>query len=372
MINEFYWFHKHPELSFHEFETTRHIRENLEAAGIRILKLPLETGLVAEIGTGQPPFVGVRCDIDALPVTEETELPYRSEHPGCMHACGHDFHIATILGTAFLLQQREQDIHGTIRLIFQPAEEGPSGALKIVQTGIIDDMDTIFGLHCTPLLDVGTLGFAYGPVMAAVDAFAVTFHGKGTHAAHPEKGIDPIVAAAAFVGAVQTVVSRNMDPFAANLISVTHIAGGNNWNVIPESAFLEGTTRTMTAGKRVRIKQRLTDMAQTVAQTYGVSAEVRWTPGPPALDNDADWGEFAKKVAAEQQFGLAAMAPSLGGEDFAFYYEKVKGFFVYVGTGHSYPNHNPKFQVDPAALYPAAGYMSELAVRAVDKLKDTY
>jgi metal-dependent amidase/aminoacylase/carboxypeptidase family protein len=163
-----------------------------------------------------------------------------------------------------------------------------------------------------------------------------------------------------------------MDPFAANLISVTHIAGGNNWNVIPESAFLEGTTRTMTAGKRVRIKQRLTDMAQTVAQTYGVSAEVRWTPGPPALDNDADWGEFAKKVAAEQQFGLAAMAPSLGGEDFAFYYEKVKGFFVYVGTGHSYPNHNPKFQVDPAALYPAAGYMSELAVRAVDKLKDTY
>lgn len=372
ITEEFYWFHRHPELSFKEFETTKRIRKNLEEKQIRILNLPLETGLVAEVGTGKPPFVAVRCDIDALPVREETNLPYKSEHDGCMHACGHDFHTAAILGTAYLLKEREADIQGTIRIIFQPGEEGPSGAVKVVNTGIIDDLDVIFGMHCTPLLEVGKMGFIYGPAMAAVDAFAITFHGKGTHAAHPEKGIDPIVAASAFVGAVQTVVSRNMDPFAANLVSVTHIQGGHNWNVIPESAFIEGTTRTMTPEERTKIKRRVEDIAQSIAKTYGATADVVWTPGPPALNNDPAWGDFAKKVAVDDGFEPAPMAPSLGGEDFAFYYEKVKGFFVQVGTGLSYPNHNPKFQVDPRALYPASAYMADLAVRAVDTLKGKY
>ena len=149
ITNEFYWFHKHPELSFQEYETTKRIRKNLEEAGIRILNLPLETGLVAEFGSGNHPIVAIRCDIDALPVTEEADVSYRSEHLGCMHACGHDFHTSAILGAAYLLKEREQDIHGTIRVIFQPGEEGPSGALKVVETGIIDDVDAIFGMHCT-------------------------------------------------------------------------------------------------------------------------------------------------------------------------------------------------------------------------------
>lgn len=149
ITNEFYWFHKHPELSFKEYNTTSRIRQDLEKAGIHILHLPLETGLVAEFGSGRHPITAIRCDIDALPVTEEADVAYRSGQPGCMHACGHDFRISAILGAAYLLKQREKDINGTIRVIFQPGEEGPSGALKIIETGIIDDVDAIFGMHCT-------------------------------------------------------------------------------------------------------------------------------------------------------------------------------------------------------------------------------
>jgi amidohydrolase len=368
ITNEFYWFHAHPELSFKEFDTTARIRRDLQTAGIRVLDLPLQTGLVAQIGTGKPPFTAIRCDIDALPVTEETGLTYASEYKGCMHACGHDFHTAAILGAAYLLKERETEISGTVRVIFQPGEEGPSGAVQIVDTGIIDDLDVIFGMHCTPLLEVGKMGYIFGPAMAAVDAFRIDFSGQGVHAAHPDQGHDPIVAAAAFVGAVQTIVSRNMDPFHANLVSITHIEGGHNWNVIPAGVFLEGTTRAMTAAERQKIRDRVEAIAVHIAATYEVQAEVRWTPGPPALCNDESWGRFANDVAARHAFVLAPMDPSLGGEDFAFYTEKTAAYFSFIGTGLSYPNHNAKFRVDPAALYPAAAYMADLAVRAVQKI----
>jgi amidohydrolase len=369
ITNEFYWFHQHPEVSFKEVDTTARIRKDLQEAGIRILALPLQTGLVAEIGTGDHPIVALRCDIDALPVTEETGLPYQSVYPGRMHACGHDFHTAAILGAAYILKEQENHITGTIRIIFQPGEEGPSGAVQVVRTGIIDDLDVIFGMHCTPLLEVGNIGYIYGPAMAAVDAFQIDFTGTGTHGAHPNKGTDQIVAAAAFVGAVQTIVSRNMDPFAANLVSVTHIEGGHNWNVIPDKVFLEGTTRAMTAEERKLIRKRVDSIALHIGEAYGVQTTVRWIAGPPALCNDAVWGKFANEVAQKHDFVLAPMAPSLGGEDFAFYTEKVKSYFTFVGTGLSYPNHNAKFKVDPAALYPAALYMADLAVQAAAKLK---
>jgi amidohydrolase len=370
ILDEFYWFHRHPELSFKEFDTTARIRSDLQAADIQILPLPLETGLVAQVGAGRAPIVAIRCDIDALPVTEETNLPYRSERPGCMHACGHDFHISAILGAAYVLKEREKYLDGTVRIIFQPGEEGPSGAVKIVDTGIIDDLDVIFGLHCTPLLEVGKMGYIYGPAMAAVDAFRLDFDGIGTHGAHPDKGTDQIVAAAAFIGAVQTIVSRNTDPFAANLVSVTHIEGGHNWNVIPNHVFLEGTTRTMTADEREQIRKRMETMAAYMGQAYGVKTKLQWIPGPPALCNDEAWGKIANDVAQRDGFVLAPMEPSLGGEDFAFYTEKVNSYFSFVGTGLSYPNHNAKFQVDPTALDSAALYMADLAVEAIRKIKE--
>ena len=364
LTNEFHWFHEHPELSYEEVETTKRIRQNLEAKNIKILLLPLKTGLVAEIGHGEP-TVAIRCDIDALPLQEKTDLPYCSTIPGRMHGCGHDFHTTSILGAAYLLKEKEAELKGTVRVIFQPAEEAPGGALKVMEAGGIKGVDAIFGIHCSPLFKVGDIAVKNGPVTAAVDRFSITFTGKGSHAAHPQSGIDPIVTASTFVSAVQSVVSRNVDPFDANLISITHFASGSTWNVIPESAFLEGTMRTLTKDDRKNVKQRIYDLANSIASAYGATATIDWLAGPPATDNDPEWTAFAKKVGEEEGLNVQHSPNSLGGEDFAFYQDEVKGTFVQIGTGLSYSNHNPKFQVDPAAIIPTAKYVARLATEAL-------
>lgn len=364
LTDEFYWFHEHPELSYEEIETTKRIRHDLEAKEIRILPLPLQTGLVAEIGHGAP-TVAIRCDIDALPLQEKTGLPYSSTIPGRMHGCGHDFHTAAILGAAYLLKEHEAELQGTIRVIFQPAEEAPGGALKVMEAGGIQGVDAIFGIHCTPLFEVGDIALKTGAVTAAVDRFSITITGKGSHAAHPQSGIDPIVAASAFVSAVQSIVSRNVDPFSANLVSITHFSSGSTWNVIPESAFLEGTMRTLTKQDRIDVKQRIYDLANSIAQAYGATAAIDWLAGPPATDNDPSWTEFAKRVGEKEGFTIRQSPDSLGGEDFAFYQEETAGAFIHIGTGLSYSNHNPKFKVDPAALLPAAQYTARLAAEAL-------
>ncbi len=370
ITEEFYWFHEHPELSYEEFETTERIRQNLQAAGIRILDLPLRTGLVAEIGTGRPPVAALRCDIDALPIPEKTELPYRSKADGKMHACGHDFHTASILGAAYLLKQRESDLKGTVKIIFQPAEEAPGGALKILDTGILSDVQVIFGIHSSPLFPVGTVAIREGTVTAAVDKFSIVFTGKGTHAAHPQNGIDPIVTASAFVNAVQSIVSRNVDPFSADLVSITHFESGNTWNVIPETAFIEGTVRTLTPQDRALIRERLYALAENTAKAYGASAGITWTGGAPATDNDAEWASFASEEAKRKGLDVQISPNSLGGEDFSYYQEKTRGVFIQIGTGISYPNHNPHFQVDPAALFPTASYTSDLVSHALAQIHD--
>lgn len=364
----FYWFHQHPELSYEEYETTKRIKENLLEAGIKILDLPLATGLVAEVGTGDGPVIALRCDIDALPIEEKTDLAYKSEHKGKMHACGHDFHIATILGTAYLLKLREKELTGKVRFIFQPAEEAPGGAVKIIETGILENVQAIFGLHSSSAFEVGEIGIKAGAVTAAVDQFNITFRGKGTHAAHPQDGIDPIVTASAFVGAVQSIVSRNINPFSPNLISITHFESGNTWNVIPETAYLEGTVRTLAPEDRVQVQQRLYVMADTIAHAYGAEAEVKWISGPPATINHEEWAAFAAAEAQNTNFTVKKSPASLGGEDFSFYLEKIKGVFIHIGTGKSYPGHNPHFVVDPAALFPAAEYFAILAVAALNRL----
>jgi len=369
ITEEFYWFHEHPELSYKEVETTKRLRVNLQSAGIKILQIPLKTGLVAEIGTGSAPIVALRCDIDALPVQEKTELPYRSKIDGHMHACGHDFHAAAILGAAYILKQHEQEINGTIRLIFQPAEEAPGGALKIIQSGALQDIQVIFGIHSSPLFPIGDIAIREGAVTAAVDRFSITFTGKGTHAAHPQEGFDPIVAAAAFISSVQSIISRNVNPFDANLVSITHFESGSNWNIIPEQAFLEGTVRTLTADDRTYIQKRILDLAKYTAKSYNERADVQWFSGPPATANDENWVAFAKEEAEKQQLKIRVSPFSLGGEDFAFYQEKIKGVFIQMGTGTSYPNHNPHFQVDPIALYPTSQYTSRLAVQAIEKIR---
>lgn len=368
ITDEFYWFHRHPELSYEEVETTKRLRDDLAAAGIEVLDLPLKTGLVAKVGTGEAPFIALRCDIDGLPIQEESGLDYASEHAGRMHACGHDFHISTVLGSAYLLKAQEKDLHGTVYLIFQPAEEAPGGARKVMETGVLKDVQTIFGLHTSPLYDVGTLGIRAGAVTASVDKFTVTFCGKGTHAAHPERGTDPIVMAASFVTAAQSIVSRNIDPAHPSLVSITHIESGNTWNVIPESAWLEGTVRCLTAEDRKRIKQRIYELAEGQAASFGGHAELTWYAGPPATNNTPSWTDFAIEAAKEAGLDVVPAPVNLAGEDFAYYQEEIPGVFVLVGTGKSPANHNPKFHVDPAALGPAAKYMARLAKEAFVRL----
>ena len=364
---EFQWFHRHPELSYEEVETTKRIRASLERAGIRILKLPLSPGIVAEVGEGEP-VVALRADIDALPIEEQTDLPYCSENEGRMHACGHDFHTASVLGAALLLKEREMELKGRVRLFFQPAEEAPGGAKVLMEAGALRDVQAIFGLHASPLLTVGTVGISEGAVTAAVDRFVFRFIGKGTHAAHPQRGIDPIPLAAGFIQAVQTVVARNLHPFSAGLVSVTHVAAGNTWNVIPEEALVEGTTRSMDGEERALIRKRVCALAEGLAQAHGAEVVTDWYEGPPATANDVFWTSFSKRVAEACDLQVVSAPKSLGGEDFAFYQENVPGCFVLVGTGLSAAIHNPSFRVDPAALAPTAHYLAELVQSALKKV----
>lgn len=360
--------HSHPELSYEEYETIERIKRELHAAGIEILQTPLKTGVVAIIRGAQPgKTYGLRCDIDALPIMEETELPYKSEIPGKMHACGHDFHTAAVIGTALLLQERKEKLHGNVKILFQPAEESSHGAETVLQTGILSDVEAIFGLHTAAYLPVGTLGIRAGSVMAAVDRFELNITGTGCHGGHPDEGVDTILVAASVIQALQSIVGRNLNPFHTGVVSVTRIHGGNTWNVIPDKVELEGTVRSMDKEDRVFIEKRMRGIAENTAAAYGAKAELLWYPGPPATVNEETWSAFAEDVAKECGYEVVPQRNSTGGEDFAFYLEKIPGCFINVGTGVGYPNHHPQFYADEAALAPAAEYFARLLEEALGK-----
>lgn len=358
--------HMHPELSYEEYETTERIKRELAAAGIEILQIPLKTGVTAIVRGAKPgKTYGLRCDIDALPIEEETDLPYKSKTPGKMHACGHDFHAAAVFGAALLLQERKEELQGTVKILFQPAEESSHGAETVLETGVFSDVTAIFGLHTAAYLPVGTLGIRAGSVMAAVDRFELNITGTGCHGGHPDEGVDTILVAASVIQAFQSIVGRNLNPFHTGVVSVTRINGGNTWNVIPDKVELEGTVRSMEKDDRIFIEKRMREIAEHTAAAYGANAELLWYPGPPATVNEKAWSAFAQKVAEESGFEVVPQRNSTGGEDFAFYLEKIPGCFINVGTGVGYPNHHPKFYADEAALTPAAEYLEKLLVEAL-------
>ena len=363
----FTWLHSHPETGLQEYETTRRLREMLEKHGVEVLDSPMATGLIAVLrgegsGAGKERVIGLRADIDALPVTEESGLPYASVHPGCMHACGHDFHAACIMGAALMLHERRREWQGTVKVVFQPAEEIDRGGVMAVATGLIDDCELFLAGHTSTGMPVGTLGIKEGPVMAAVDRFAVTLRGKGCHAAHPHKGIDPIPALSAMVQSLQTIVSRTLDPFTPRLVSITHIEAGSTWNVIPETAFFEGTVRTLDAADRAAAEQRFREIVGGTASAYGVQAEIDWTHGSPAVVNDGALCALARKTAQRCGLDVCCQENTMGAEDFSRYMQGRPGMFVRIGTGGTYPAHHPRFTVDPQALFPAADFFTELAL----------
>ena len=367
----FKWFHSHPELSFEEYDTTKRIKELLVDIGIEVLNLPLKTGLVAIIrGEKSGPTIALRTDIDALPITEKTSLEYKSLHSNVMHACGHDFHLTSVYGAAIQLYENREELRGNVKIIFQPAEEIFSGAVHVMETGILDDVDAIFGLHANPSLPVGTVAIKEGNVTAAVDRFQIILRGKGTHAAHPDQGIDPIIGTTQLVTALQSVISRNVNPFSTNLISVTHIKAGTTWNVIPEDAFVEGTVRTLDVADRQFIKNRIYELTENISQAFNLKSEINWIAGPPATKNDGALAEFATEIAQKSGLEVVKPADSLGGEDFAFYQEKIKGMFILVGTGESYPLHHPEFQVNPAALLTTSNLLARIGKEYLEKLTE--
>jgi len=359
-------FHKNPELANEEVKTTETLRKLLTEVQIRILDLPLATGLVAEItGNKEGPIIAIRGDIDALPIIEETNLDYKSKNYGKMHACGHDFHAAVILGAAYLLKQQEETLAGTVRIIFQPAEEAGHGAETVLETGVLSDVKAIFGLHCTPDLSIGRLGTNVGALSAAVDRFEIEILGIGTHASSPEKGVDPIIVAAHIITALQTIVSRSVSAFDQVLISVTQLKSGNTWNVIPTTAYLEGTVRTLDSEMRKFIPEKIRQIIKGMADSFGATAELKWYPGPPATNNTQQWTNVALELAEQQKYEVKELSPSLAGEDFACYQEKIPGAFIKIGTGGPYSLHHPKFIIDEATLVPSAKYFAQLAKSAL-------
>jgi len=359
--------HRHPELSHEEFETTARIRGWLEEAGVRIAdRYPLRTGVIAEVGgLRDGPVVALRADIDALPIREETGLPFASEIPGRMHACGHDFHTAAVIGAALLLKEREAALPGTVRLIFQPAEEKASGARQVIASGALDGVGAIFGLHNKPDLPVGVFGIKDGPIMAAADGFRVEVEGRASHAAVPEAGIDPVVASAHIVAALQTIASRNVGPLQSAVVSVTKLHSGEAWNIIPDRAAFEGTVRAFDRDVRARVLERFEQVVRGVADAFGVRAAIRWIEGPPPVLNDAGLAKIAADTAAALGLKAVVPVPSPAGEDFAFYQERVPGLFVFAGTAGPQGWHHPKFDVDERALAPTAAFLAALAERAL-------
>lgn len=357
--------HQHPELSNHEFQTTERITRWLQQGDIRLLPLPLKTGVVAEIGHGEP-LIALRADIDALPIDEAVDRPWKSQQPGVMHACGHDLHTSVMLGVAHRLRQQEQQLPGRVRILFQPAEETFNGAQQLIEAGALEGVRAIFGMHNAPDLPLGTLRTRGGAFYANVDRFVIRIRGKGAHAARPHEGIDSIVIGSHIVTALQTLPSRVFSSLESVVLSVTRFTAGNTWNVLPQSVELEGTVRTHNDAIREAIPHKIQQLIGSIAAGFGAEAELEWIAGPPALVNTPAWADFALELAQARGFRTERGMPQMGGEDFAFYLHHVPGAFVSIGSASAFGLHHPGFDPDEGILEPAVDYFTQLAPRALD------
>jgi amidohydrolase len=376
LIPHFEWFHRNPELSLKEFKTSAHIKNALTEAGVEILETGLETGLVAIVRGGKGgkggkngKTVALRADIDALPVEEKTGLPYRSQTPGCAHACGHDFHTTVLLGAALLLKEKEKELEGNVKLVFQCAEELAGGAEMVIKTGALDDVTEIFGLHVIPAPHKkrGSLGISAGPGFAAAIKFSITLTGIGGHAAMPHNCADPIVAAAQLIGAAQTIVSRRSSPFDPLVVSFTRIEAGKAWNVIPNEAFIEGTIRSFGTEKAKEAVTMLEKTGKGIEEAFNVRVDLRWEINVPSTNNDAALSAFAKETAEAAGLTVLPFEPIMAGEDFALYQQKCPGVFIGYNIDSPFALHHPEFLVPKAELPAAASVLALLAEKAAGR-----
>ncbi|OYD51222.1 M20 aminoacylase family protein [Acidovorax kalamii] len=360
--------HQHPELSFREHRTSAIVAERLASWGYSVTTGIAGTGVVGTLRRGQgSKALGIRADMDALPITEATGLPYASRNAGVMHACGHDGHTTVLLAAArFLAESGRFD--GTLNLIFQPAEEHGGGANRMIGEGLFERFpcDAVFGLHNWPCVGEGHFGCVTGPAMASVDQITITVRGKGGHGAAPHETVDPVVASAHIITALQTVVSRNVDPLDMGVVTVGSIHGGNAPNVVPESVELKLTARAFKPEVREILKQRIPAIARAQAESFGATAEVLYLPGYPAVLNHEAETELARSVARDT-FGDvrvdAGFRPRTASEDFAFMLLKRPGSYVFVGNGDGASLHSPYYDFNDAILAPSATYWVRLAER---------
>ncbi|MFA9441824.1 M20 aminoacylase family protein [Uliginosibacterium sp. sgz301328] len=363
--------HAHPELAFEEHRTAALVADELERCGIETHRGVGRTGVVGVLrGRNPGRCIGLRADMDALPIHEINEFAHRSRHDGCMHACGHDGHTTMLLGAAqYLAATRNFD--GTVVFVFQPAEEGEGGAPAMIEDDFFErfPVDAIFGMHNWPGMPAGSFGVTPGAVMAATDRFDIVVRGRGAHAAMPHLGVDPVQAGAQLVVAAQSIVSRTVDPLEAMVVSITQFHAGEAYNAIPTEAHLSGTLRTLTPQLRMAARERLRQVADGVAQSFGVTIDVTILDGYPPTINTADEAAVCRE-AAESLVGASQVSwahrPSMGAEDFAYFLEKRPGCYVWIGNGPGDGGctlHNARYDFNDGILPLGASYWVRLVER---------
>lgn len=367
--------HQRPEVAFHEHETARFVREVLSGIPGLVVSRPTETSVMARLlGASTGRVVAVRADMDALPIHEENDVPWRSQVDGAMHACGHDGHTSIVLALATLLAQHRDQLAGEVRFVFQHAEElAPGGAEEMVRQGVMDGVDTVIGIHLWAPMPVGRIGIISGPAMAAPDSFQCTIVGDGGHAAIPHMTVDPIAVGAQVVTALQHIVSRHVDPLDPAVVSVTQFHAGTTFNVIPGSAMLTGTVRTFDATLRVRIPELMERIIKGICDAHGARYELSIERGYRPVVNDPATCARLERVV-HRTFGadvLLSTRPTMGGEDFSAYLQKAPGVFAFIGAGNAvegilYPHHHPRFNIDEASLNIGLRYLTAATLELLE------
>ena len=355
--------HRCPEVAYHEFETARIIRTELDRLGIPYKEC--DTGTIAEIGPETGKIVALRADIDALPISEETGCDFTSCNPGVMHACGHDCHTAMLLNAAAILLQFRDRLQGPVRLIFQPAEEGGGGARGMIRAGAVENASSIYCLHMKPGMPAGVFATRPGLIHASSDGFLVHIHGRKSHGANPERGVDAVVIAAYTVLALQEIITREIGAHDNAVLTIGKINGGQARNIICEEVTLDCTLRTLSEEKRQYIRQRISNIVTSTAAMYRGSAEIEYVQNYCTCHNDEAETDFAVRLA-EEMFADTPVSilenASMGGEDFGFYQQLIPGVKLYFGSGFSEGLHTSTFRVDESGLYRGAAFLAAIGI----------
>jgi amidohydrolase len=360
-------FHMNPEASLQEYNTSKIIKGTLDKLGIPYKSIA-ETGVIAEIkGKNPGKTIALRADMDALSVTELNTCDFKSKNEGLMHACGHDCHVASLLGAAMVLNDIKDELNGTVKLLFQPGEEVALGAKNMIKDGALEGVDGIFGMHVWGTLECGTVNIQEGPIMASADLFTINVKGKGGHGSAPHQGIDAVLASSAIVMNLQSIVSREIDPLQPVVVSVGSLNAGSRFNVIASEGVLTGTTRCFDPKIRDNFPEIIERVIKETACTYRADAELQYTNGTPVVINNAECANIGKKSLEKIGVKSITIEKIMGGEDFAEYANMIPAAFALVGVGNKskdawYPNHHPKFTVDEDGLEVGTALYAQYAV----------